>query len=127
MTFTRPLGMIFPWAVVTISICPKQAHMMAMKKNAMIDQVRILPMGDGGVSRISRAAGRNSRSMLTMFRSPIFPPVIPRLPDLRQAGKGTGSSFFILPACLVVIGLPFFHEPELLVSHDPGLRALPGD
>src|SRR3954466_14818073 len=61
-TFVRPLGTILPGAVATISMAPKDAHVPARQKNAMIVAPIARPVGDDGVSTISSAAGRNSSS-----------------------------------------------------------------
>src|SRR5215472_15063879 len=58
MTLTRPLGRIFPVADATISMVPHQAQISAMQYSRMM----ALPIGDGGVSTISSAAGRNASS-----------------------------------------------------------------
>src|SRR5260370_8854481 len=61
--FVRPVGMIFPGAVATISMCPKIAHASAEMKNRMMTAPMARPAGDAGVSTISSAAGRNSSSV----------------------------------------------------------------
>ena len=58
----RPLGTIFPVAVATISIWPKHAHPSAAANKATIVRLIARPIGDGGVSTISRAAGRKASS-----------------------------------------------------------------
>src|SRR5712671_4510057 len=62
MTLEWPLGMILPWAVATISMVPKAAQRNAAANTAMIVQVTIRPIGDGGASSISSTAGRNSQA-----------------------------------------------------------------
>src|SRR4249920_2132623 len=62
MTFVRPLGTIFPGADATMSIVPHQAHASAAQNSRMIVTPIVRPIGDGGVSTISSAAGRNASS-----------------------------------------------------------------
>src|SRR5215468_7067873 len=59
---TRPLGTIFPVADATMSIVPHHAHASAVQKSRTSVMMIARPIGDGGVSTISRAAGRNARS-----------------------------------------------------------------
>src|SRR6266536_329709 len=54
--------MIFPGAVATISTLPHTAHPRARQKNARILAPIARPIGDGGVSMTSSAAGRNAVS-----------------------------------------------------------------
>src|SRR5258708_21376331 len=62
ITLTRPVGTILPCAVAMMSIWPRQAHAMAISRKAMMDAAMARPTGDAGVSVISSAAGRKSRS-----------------------------------------------------------------
>src|SRR6516164_9134651 len=62
MTLTRPLGRIFPVADATISMVPHQAQISAMQNSRMMAIPIARPIGDGGVSTISSAAGRNASS-----------------------------------------------------------------
>src|SRR5215831_21391455 len=62
MTLVRPLGTIFPLADATISIVPYQAHTSAAQNSRMMVAPIVRPIGDGGVSTISSAAGRNASS-----------------------------------------------------------------
>src|SRR6516162_4414464 len=62
MTLTRPLGRIFPVADATISMVPHQAQISAMQNSRMMALPIARPIGDGGVSTISSAAGRNASS-----------------------------------------------------------------
>jgi hypothetical protein len=62
MTFVRPLGMILPCAVATISTLPMQAQPNARTNTAMIVAPMARPIGDGGVSTISSAAGKKASS-----------------------------------------------------------------
>src|SRR5712691_227686 len=58
----RPLGMIFPCADATISIVPNAAQTSARQKTAMMVTPMARPIGEGGVSTTSSAAGRNASS-----------------------------------------------------------------
>src|SRR5262245_42291407 len=62
MILVRPLGTIFPLADATMSIVPHQAHTSAAQNSRMMAAPIARPIGDGGVSTISRAAGRNASS-----------------------------------------------------------------
>src|SRR5262245_45895827 len=62
ITLVRPLGTIFPVAEATMSIVPVQAQISATQNKAMIVAPTARPIGDGGVSTISSAAGRNASS-----------------------------------------------------------------
>ena len=62
MTLVRPLGTIFPVADATMSIVPHQAQASAAQNSRMMVAPIARPIGDGGVSTISSAAGRNASS-----------------------------------------------------------------
>src|SRR6516162_11750128 len=62
MTLTRPLGRIFPVADATISMVPHQAQISAMENSRIMALPIARPIGDGGVSTILSAAGRNASS-----------------------------------------------------------------
>src|SRR5262245_59237546 len=62
MTLVRPLGTILPVADATMSIVPHQAHISAAQNSRMMVAPIARPIGDGGVSTISSAAGRNANS-----------------------------------------------------------------
>src|SRR5262249_33737116 len=62
MILVRPLGTIFPVADATMSIVPHQDQASAAQNSKMIVTAIVRPSGDGGVSTISRAAGRNASS-----------------------------------------------------------------
>src|SRR5437660_3403362 len=70
MTFVRPLGMILPEAVATMSTVPRQAQASASTNTAMIVAPIARPIGDGGVSTISSAAGRKASSWSRRRRAP---------------------------------------------------------
>src|SRR6516162_1553114 len=57
--------MIFPGAEATMSILPNDAQAKARQNKAMIVQATARPVGDGGVSTTSRAAGKNASSYLS--------------------------------------------------------------
>src|SRR6476620_12645973 len=67
----RPLGTIFPVVAATISIVPAHAQLTATQNSKIIVAPIARPTGDGGVSAISSAAGRNASSS-------------PRLPRTRR-------------------------------------------
>jgi len=60
MTLVRPLGMIFPGAEAMMSTSPSDAQVKATQNSTMIVKAMALPTGDGGVSTISNAAGKNA-------------------------------------------------------------------
>src|SRR5262249_4664740 len=65
MTLVWPVGMILPVAEATMSTWPKNAHASARQNRAMMLNTIVRPTGDGGVSTISSAAGRNASSCLS--------------------------------------------------------------
>src|SRR6266576_519074 len=69
MTLVRPLGIILPEAVATMSTVPRQAQATARTKNAMTVAPIARPAGDAGVSTISSAAGRKASSCSRRRRS----------------------------------------------------------
>src|SRR5262245_51632550 len=69
MTLLRPVGTILPGAVATISTQPNTDQAKASIKNAIIAPAMARPAGEAGVSMISSAAGRNSRSSCERDRS----------------------------------------------------------
>src|ERR1700737_4859168 len=58
--------MILPLETATMSTRPNHAQISASVKTATRQWAPRRPIGEGGVSTISRAAGRNSRSTLRM-------------------------------------------------------------
>src|SRR5262249_7705813 len=70
MTLVRPLGMIFPGAAAMISTSPSDAQAKAKPNSAMIVTPIARPIGEGGASTISSAAGRNASSCLSRRFSP---------------------------------------------------------
>src|SRR5262249_1683727 len=62
MVLVRPLGMILPGATATMSTVPMHAQSSAALKTAMMVKAMARPSGEGGVSTISSAAGRNASS-----------------------------------------------------------------
>src|SRR6202040_3124432 len=62
ITLVRSLGTILPGAVATMSTVPSDAHSTARQNNTMIAAPIAWPIGDGGVSVISSAAGRKASS-----------------------------------------------------------------
>src|SRR6516164_9569091 len=65
MTLVWPVGMILPVAEATMSTWPKNAHTSARQNRATMLNTIVRPIGDGGVSTISSAAGRNASSCLS--------------------------------------------------------------
>src|SRR6516165_2461747 len=57
--------MILPVAEATMSTRPKKAHASARQNKAVMLNAIVRPMGDGGVSTISSAAGKNASSALS--------------------------------------------------------------
>jgi hypothetical protein len=70
MTLVLPLGTIFPLADATMSIVPHQAHTSPAQNSRMIVDPIARPIGDGGVSTISSAAGRNASFSPRLVRAP---------------------------------------------------------
>src|SRR5215472_9811732 len=62
IVLVRPLGMILPWADATMSIFPNAAQASARQNMAMMVTPTARPIGEGGVSTTSSAAGRNASS-----------------------------------------------------------------
>src|SRR5262245_52183543 len=62
ITLVRPLGMILPCAAAMMSTSPSDAQARARPNSAMMVRPIARPIGDGGVSTISNAAGRNATS-----------------------------------------------------------------
>src|SRR5690349_2636049 len=62
MTFVRPVGTILPGAVATMSTVPRYDQASAQQNSRMIVAPIARPIGDGGVSTTSRAAGRKANS-----------------------------------------------------------------
>ena len=65
-----PVGKTLPGAVATISMVPIKAQASATPNRAMIEAAMARPVGEGGVSTISSAAGRNSSSAADYFDPP---------------------------------------------------------
>src|SRR5215469_14621830 len=91
MTLVRPLGTIFPAADATMSIVPHQAQRSAAQNSRMIVAPIVRPIGEGGVSTISSAAGRNASSAPRRpctrrnGTTPPLPSVISRLADFMKS------------------------------------------
>src|SRR5216684_1118635 len=66
MTLVRPLGTIFPVADATMSIAPHHAQTSAAQNSRIMVAPIVRPIGEGGVSTISSAAGRNASSSLRL-------------------------------------------------------------
>ncbi len=64
-TLVRPLGMTLPVAEATISIWPNTAQASARQNSAMRVRPMARPIGEGGASTISSAAGKNAISSLS--------------------------------------------------------------
>src|SRR5258707_4726959 len=62
ISLVRPPGTILPVDVVTISTLPSDAQVSATQKTATMLAPIARPTGEGGVSVISSAAGRNAIS-----------------------------------------------------------------
>src|SRR5262249_23446946 len=85
MTLVRPLGMIFPCAEATMSILPNAAQASARQNMAMMVAPMARPIGEGGVSTTSSAAGRKASSSRSR-RSRSFGNGITLLADFMDAG-----------------------------------------
>src|SRR5262245_36199474 len=69
MILVRPLGTIFPVAEATMSIVPHHDQTNATQNSTTIVATIARPIGDGGVSTISSAAGRKANlSRLSLMR-----------------------------------------------------------
>src|SRR5215831_4237809 len=84
--FVRPLGTIRPVAVVTMSTLPRAAQASATQNSAIMVPPTAPASGCGGVSTISRAAGRKASSSADR--------------DGRFGGDGARASANIMDACL---------------------------
>ena len=62
ISLVRPFGMILPGAEATMSTSPNVAQPSARQNATMTVSPISRPNGDGGVSTISSAAGRNASS-----------------------------------------------------------------
>src|SRR5262250_1170799 len=89
MTLVRPLGMIRPDAVATMSTLPKHAQARARQNKAMIVPPMAPVIGGGGVSTISSAAGRKASSSS------------PRVAGLRRRETTVLANF--MDACLQTV------------------------
>src|SRR5262245_59233713 len=106
MVLVRPLGMIFPGATATISTVPMHAQTSATANTAIIVNAIARPVGEGGVSTISSAAGRNASSSLRRtsrffgnsitFLADFMQPLRPLRQDLFLAPLDTASAGFVL-------------------------------
>src|SRR5215468_2209897 len=61
-TLLRPPDTTLPWAEATMSIVPQAAQASAAQNNRMMVVPMARPIGEGGVSTISKAAGRKAVS-----------------------------------------------------------------
>ena len=59
-TLLRPLGMILPGAEAIMSTLPRLAQASSLQKTVIRISAMARPIGEGGVSTISSAAGRNA-------------------------------------------------------------------
>src|SRR5271169_174233 len=90
ITLARPAISTLPGATARTSSRPKKDQQSARAKKAQIVSIRTTGKGDEGVSRISRAAGKNSRSRRGILDA-----------RRRWAGVGTGGgvrAFMITPS-----------------------------
>src|SRR5215813_13748303 len=69
MILVRPVATILPVADATMSIVPQLAHASAAQNSRMRVAPMARPIGEGGVSTISSAAGRNASSALRRSRA----------------------------------------------------------
>src|SRR6478735_2782005 len=68
MTLVRPFGTILPAAEATMSTVPHQDQASATQNSSAIVAAIARPIGDGGVSTISSAAGRKASSSPCLSR-----------------------------------------------------------
>src|SRR5215468_7765844 len=85
--------MILPVAEATISTRPKNAHNSARQNRDMMLNTMVRPTGDGGVSTISSAAGRNASSCLSR-------PLLIREEDSAVRTFGAARSDICLADCM---------------------------
>src|SRR5215475_4128736 len=69
MILVRPVATILPVAEATMSIVPQDAQASAAQNSRMSVAPMARPIGEGGVSTISSAAGRNASSLLRRSRA----------------------------------------------------------
>src|SRR6266852_2033849 len=86
ISLVRPPDTILPVAVATMSTLPNDAHTSAMQKTVMMLAPMARPIGDGGVSVISSAAGRNAISCSRRRTSALGNGTMFRLADVMDAG-----------------------------------------
>ena len=85
MTLAPPLGTMRPEAVTTMSTLPKLAQATAKQKAAMIVAAIARPIGEGGLSVISSAAGRKAISWIVRRAAALGNGTIFRLPNCMRA------------------------------------------
>src|SRR5262249_7871446 len=70
ITLVRPLGIIFPGAEAMMSTLPRDAQAKARQNSTTMVKPIARPSGDGGVSTISSAAGKNASWSLSRRVAP---------------------------------------------------------
>src|SRR6516165_6694824 len=84
--------MIFPGAEATMSTSPSETQAKPRQNTAIIVTAIVRPSGEGGVSTISSAAGRNASSCRS-----------------RRAPRGSTVTFLADGSTLVDVSLDFMH------------------
>src|SRR5262249_51904431 len=106
MTLMRPLGTIFPVADATISMVPHHAQTRAAPNSSMMLAAIARPIGDGGVSTISSAAGRNASSSLRLPRARLSGMMSrPGLPGSVGSADFIDSCLQQMQRCIAAAGL----------------------
>src|SRR5262245_18304615 len=124
MTLVLPLGMIFPLADATMSIVPHQAHTSPAQNSRMMVAPIARPIGDGGVSTISSAAGRNASSSPRLAR-PRRNAIARRVGLMGVAGSADfmNSCLQAMQRCITAAGL----DQRVMGSHLDQAPALERD
>src|SRR6476646_6599144 len=127
ITLVPPFATILPGAVATMSIRPTEAQTIIATASTTMVQATARPIGDGGVSTISSAAGRNSVSArLRLLRdgTPSRKLTKPSPPETRAAQPRPSHRTGASRACPIVLS----HFMETRLHHvEGGVTALAAD
>src|SRR5262245_25856691 len=108
--------MILPGATATMSTVPMHAQASAMPNTAIMVKAMARPIGDGVVSTISSAAGRNASSSLRRS-SRFFGNSITFLADFMEPLRLLRQGLFLAPLDTAPAG--FVLEPLRLLRQGP--------